>query len=219
MSSQYLQNCRDNNADCGGAQLGQVLTINPAYFRQACDAIFEVAVKLSHVLWRKLRPADIAGADSHLVTTSYHLLVEQRYELAKAILDFATKVLKKHSSNEARLLFVINRVQAYKWSGDEAQARAVLDMEDFSALSDTFKLANAVLRDNFAVALDLVKRIGNSGGMSIGAYREWPLFRELRKQAAFEPIVTEVFGESLNVNVQAPEGGLSAGLGWDVPAS
>ena len=84
------------------------------------------------MFWRKLRPAELNDADQHLLVLSYDLLTEGRYDLAKALLDFATETLKKHSSTEMRLRLVINRVQAYKWSGDESRARAILDKEDFS---------------------------------------------------------------------------------------
>jgi len=74
-----------------------VLEVSPTYFRQAYEALFEVGVKLAQVFWRKLKPAELKDADEHLITVSYHLLVEQKYDLAKALLDFATEVLKKHS--------------------------------------------------------------------------------------------------------------------------
>ena len=126
-------------------------------------------------------------------------------------------MLKKHSSTESRLRLVVNRAQAYKWSGDDGRARDILDKEDFSALNDVFKLAEASLRNNFTAALDIVKRIGKAGAVSIGDYREWPLFRELRKQANFEAVMLEVFGESSKVTVTAPQSGLSAELEPSTP--
>jgi len=205
VSSQYLQCCQANQIDCSATKVGQVLSVSPTYFRRAYEVIFEIGVKLAHVFWRKLRPSELELADNHLIKLSYHLLVDQRWDLAKAVLDFATEVLKKYASEGYRIRFVVNRVQAYKWSGDEARARAILEKEDFSALSDVFKLADAVLRDNFIAALNLVKRIGRGGHISIGDYREWPLFRELRKQANFEPVIAEVFGEPSRVTLPSPD--------------
>jgi hypothetical protein len=186
-------------------KIGVILPVSPAYFRKAHETLLEIGVKLAQVFWRKLIPAQLKEADGSLVTLSYQLLEEGRYDLAKALLDFATEVLKKHSSTDYRLRFVVNRAQAYKWSGDEVKARTILDREDFSALSDAFKLANAVLRNNFESAVDLVEKIGRSGPVKIGDYRAWPLFRELRKRPEFEASILRVFGEPLNATIEVPQ--------------
>ena len=199
VSSHYRHNCQAQNVDGGAIRIGEVLEITPAYFKSAYETIFEVGVKLAQVFWRKLKPTDLKNADQHLVTVSYHLLVEEKYELAKSLLDFATEVLKKHSSTDYRLRLLVNRAQAYKWSGDTEGMNAVLAREDFSALNDIFRLSSAVLRDDFTTALDLVTRIGRHGSVTIGDYREWPLFRELRNQPRFEEVILDVFGEPLKV--------------------
>ena len=59
--------------------------------------------------------------------------------------------------------------------------------------------------------------MGSTGPISLGDYREWPLFQELRKQANFEPIILEVFGEPLKVTLQEPESNLPSELGRSTP--
>jgi hypothetical protein len=202
VSGQYLKICQDYEFDCGSTAKGDVLGVDSNYFIRAYEAVFEVGVKLAHVLWRKLKPEQRMIADKNLVDISYNLLSQEKYDLAKAILDFAIDVLKIYSSADCRLRFVINRAQAYKWSGDNVRALQILDGEDFSALRDEFKLANAVLREDYKQALDIVKTIGAHGGIGICDYREWPLFREFRKQRELDSIIFEVFGEPLNkINV------------------
>ncbi|MEO8050539.1 MAG: hypothetical protein ABI833_09010 [Acidobacteriota bacterium] len=207
VSSQYLQNCQAHKVDYGDTDRGKTLSVNSTYYQQSYKVIFEIGVKLANVLWRRLKPGEIEEADKHLASVTYSLLAEEKYDLAKSLLDFASEVLKKHASSENRLRFVVNRVQAYKWSGEPERAREILDKEDFSALSDVFKLAEAVLRDDFKRASDLVKRIGRTNTMTLGMYREWPLFRELRKQPEFEMVIFEVFGEPLNkITIQPSDG-------------
>jgi hypothetical protein len=67
VSAQYLKMCRPhgvaNNADARGKQL----SVTPAYFHRAYEVIFEIGVKLAHVLWRKLKPQDRKAADGDLV--------------------------------------------------------------------------------------------------------------------------------------------------------
>jgi hypothetical protein len=54
-------------------------------------------------------------------------------------------------------------------------------------------------RDDFKAANEAVKRIGNGAeDMDKHAYREWPLFKELRKSPEFAALFEQVFGEPLN---------------------
>ena len=198
ISDQYLK-------VCGGAGLvslslskGKRLSVKPAYFERAYEVIFEIGVKLAHVLWRKLIPAKLKEADQNLLMISFDLIVEGKYALAIVLLDFATVILKRHSSADYRLRFVINRAQAYKWSGDEMRALEILDAEDFSAVKAVFRLAETVLRDDFSKALTIVREIGSNGEIGINEYREWPLFRELRKSEEFAHAILEIFNLPLH---------------------
>jgi hypothetical protein len=198
VSAQYLEICRTHKADCSGVKRGSRLRVTPAYFRSAHAAVFEIGVKLAHVLWRKLLPEQRKMADENLVSISYDLLIAEEYDLAKAVLDFATEVLKQHSSEAIRLKLLVNRILAYKWSGDDERASRLLQAQDFSAVDDQFKLAAAALRGNTEDAIRMVRKIGALGDMTLEQYREWPLFRELRTQVAFQKVVEEVFREPLN---------------------
>jgi hypothetical protein len=197
VSAQYLKICRLHDATVGADIRGKQLSVTPGYFDRAYEVVFEVGVKLAHVFWRKLKPQDRKGADRDLVTTGYNLLVEEKYSLAKTVLDFGTD-LKTHSSEELRLRLVVNRAQAYKWAGQPDRAVQILEAEDFSALKEEFRLAEAVLRDDFHSALALVRVVGSSGGIKLGDYRDWPLFKEFRKIAELEAVILEVFNEPLN---------------------
>ena len=198
VSDQYLGVCRSHQYDYGKTAKGDSLKVTPSCFVQAHATTFEIGVKLAHVLWRKLKPEERKLADKNLVIVSYNLLVQEKYNLARSILDFATDVLKKYSSEDYRVRFVVNRAQAYKWSGDEARALEILDSEDFSALSNEFRLADAVLRDDFKRACSLVRVIGANGAVDLDDYREWPLFREFRKHKEFESTILKIFKEPLN---------------------
>ena len=81
--------------------------------------------------------------------------------------------------------------------GDEETARRLLGKEDFSALNDRFKLAAAVLADDDSTAYKLMRKIGKDGGIPLGHYREWPLFRPFRNKPEFDEVVFEIFGERL----------------------
>jgi hypothetical protein len=160
----------------------------------------EIGVKLAHVLWRKEQPDDRADADSNLIEVTFDLLVEGRWALAQRLLDFGTQTLKKWSSDERRRTLVVNRCQAYKWGGRSEMARRILEVEDWSAAADKFKLAEAVLHDDFAKAALLMAKLGaDSKDVQKGDYREWPLFREFRRSAEFLSTYEQLYAEPFRV--------------------
>jgi hypothetical protein len=195
-----------------GVEKGKRLAVELAYFERAYEVLFEIGVKLAHVLWRKLMPNKLKEADQNLLKISFDLIVEGKYSLAIILLDFATTILKKQSSADYRLRFVVNRAQAYKWSGNVSRALEILNAEDFSAAKAVFRLAEAVLRDDFERALLAVREIGSSGEIGIVEYREWPLFKEFRKDDKFANIIFEIFNLPLHeVSLKTATGELSPG--------
>jgi hypothetical protein len=113
------------------------------------------------------------------------------------LLDFATETLKKHSSEDNRLTMVINRAQAYKWSGEEGIAKTILDDEDWTATSPKFRLARAVLLEEVSIAIDVMRQIGPGGEVEKHYYRDWPVFKEIRKTKEFGEAFESIFGEPL----------------------
>jgi hypothetical protein len=203
ISGQYLDVCKRHKVSLPkGAAIGKQLGVTNAYFAAAHNALLEIGVKLAHVLWRKLRPEDRKAADANLTTVTFDLLSEERYELARVLLDFATVALKKHSSDQQRRMLVVNRAQAYKWLGLEEEAQRIVSAEDWSATSDTFRLAEAVIGDRFDRAAELMIAIGPKGTPEKSDYREWPLFRMFRSSPEFLAAYEKVFAEPFSAPLQ-----------------
>jgi len=199
VSRQYLDVCREHGVKLAARVKPAVrLAANRKYLQTAHAIVLEMGIKLGHVFWRKLAPDQREQADKHLNNVGFDLLVEGRYQLAANVFDFATETLKKHADAESRLTFVVNRAQAYKWMGNEEKARQIVNAEDWSAVSDLFKLAARVLKDEFDFAIGLVRSIGKAGELNAISYRTWPLFRKLRDVPEFVATFEEVFGEPLS---------------------
>jgi len=200
VSHQYLEVCKRNLCSIGADLCpGKSLSVTREYFAAAHDCLFEIGVKLAQVLWRKLQPDDLERADASLNSVIYDLLVEGRYRLARVLSDFGTETLKKHAKEESLLILVLNRAQAYKWSGDEETARKIVNAEDWGAKALRFKMVQSVLLDDFKAAIDIMKQIGADGDINKHFYREWPVFKEIRKSQEFAVAFEEIFGEPLNL--------------------
>jgi hypothetical protein len=195
VSQQYLAICSKHNVVHDQMiERGQELQVTQAYFQEAYDCIIEIGVKIVHTLWRKVLPSDRENADINLNRVCYDLLAENRFMLARKLLDFAVEQ-KKHSSEQHRRIFVINRAQAYKWSGDDLACRRIVGAEDWTASSDSFRLAAKVLLDEYEDAAAIMRKVGPNGEPKRNEYRDWPLFSAFRKSQAFLSAFAEVYGQ------------------------
>lgn len=101
----------------------------------------------------------------------------------------------------------VNLAQAYKWNGDQKECDEILQSIDWSAKADHLRLAYLVLADKYADAGDLMRRVGSDNPMlSKQSYRDWPLFREFRRQPQFLEAYQEVFGEGFAVEEESGTG-------------
>ena len=199
VSSQYLMSCAKHkvkiSSDC---QLNSRLEVDPEYFSSAYKCIYEMSVKLTQVIWRKLLPNEISNADSYLNTICYELLKREDYNLAKRLLNFA-RSLPRHSDQISRLIFIINSCIAYKWGGNPQKAKDLLTETDWSAANNDFQLAIAVLQDDFNKAQEIMSRIGNEGPIGKSKYRNWPVFKDFRKSHQFLETYKSIFGDPLEI--------------------
>lgn len=194
VSNQYLQVCRQHGVDTANIKVSETLEADRKYLVASYQYLFEVGIKLSQVLWRKMNPSDLENADKTLNNVSYDLLVDEKYDLAISLLSFAVDVLKRYSSDEFKRMFLVNLAQAHKFHGDDKTCINVIDREDWSACGDNFRICIAVLRDNFGEASNLMKRIGSTGVIKESDYIDWPIFKLFRESPEFKAGFKSVFG-------------------------
>lgn len=197
VSRQYLENCIANQVEwIEKIKLWEKLWVDDAYFSHCYKVLFEIWVKLGQVVWRKLIPTDLEKADGHLNDICFQLLVKWETDLALNLLNFATDTLKKHHDEVINCVFTINKALAYYISWEKDKCNAVLDSYDWSATHDRFKLAGAVLKENYPGALKIMKKIWKEDDhINKDAYREWPLFCDFRKTPEFKDLYKNIFNE------------------------
>jgi len=196
VSSQYIDMCNKYGyALDKDVREGKRLGVPQDYFQEAHRCAYEIGIKLGHVLWRKLFPDERKEADGHLLDIAYDLIEAQSLDLAIRLLDFACDGIKTFASEELQLMLIVNRAQAYRWMGNKTRCREIMQAVDWTAKSDQFRLADAVLAQDWERAAGLMLRVGNEGPVSRNDYRYWPLFREWRKQDKFIDAYERVFSE------------------------
>lgn len=90
---------------------------------------------------------------------------------------------------------LINKSQAYKWLDQQDKCEKIIKSIDWSSKSLKLCMARDVLLENYDNAVRTMKRIGNSGEVTILDYHDWPLFKKFRATPEFLGSYQEVFGK------------------------
>jgi hypothetical protein len=198
ISNQYLKNCKENNCDIGSSKVGDRLGVPAKYFRDAYECLYEISVKLTHTLWRKLLKPDLQQADRELNTICFDLISANAFYLADILLTFSCEQ-KQHFNDSLKNVFIINGALSKYLQNKKEEAKTILNRKDWSASSEDFKLAYEVLTDNYESAYAIMRKIGNNGDVDQFDYKQWPLFCKIRKEQGFLDVFKEIFNEEYTV--------------------
>ncbi|SFB91819.1 hypothetical protein SAMN05660443_0927 [Marinospirillum celere] len=194
VSSQYLKVCKAHGVNIEGVTIGCSLSVDSDYLKRAYEVIFEISVKLAHVLWRKLFPDEREESDNNLNNVCFNLVSKNKNKLSSALLEFAIGLPKHHSETVKRMM-IINLAQAYKRSDKKDKCAEILKRYDWSATGYEFKLAVAVLDEDYKLSAKLIATVVKTGDLSEKEIVEWPLFREFRKTEDFINVFKELFNK------------------------
>jgi len=189
-----LEVCDRHGVDLSGIKRGAELGVYLPYFTKALDVFLEIGIKLGHIIWRK-SVDDPEAPDNSLISLTYQLIRDKKYEVSKRILDFAVK-MPSLANEEVRRILIVNRANSYKLDGDKDRAKEILSAEDWSATSEKFRISVAAVLDEDDIVIALMRTIGANGSVQRSDYLEWPVFESIRKTEEFRAAFHEVFGVS-----------------------
>jgi hypothetical protein len=200
VSRQYLNVCGEHGVVFEKKpKVGERLGVGPDYFTKACRTILEIGIKLGHVLWRKLVPSEVSEADAQFNLTCVDLIERKKYNVVEKLLLFASSEFARRSSEENKLYCKFNLAQTYKWQGKNQDCKKILSSIEVANLSHKYQLADAVLKDDFEQAAQIMKQAGKKGEIQALHYHRWPLFKEFRKTQLFSKTYADVFGEPFRI--------------------
>ena len=209
VSNQYLSICKDEKVQLGELKKGDQLEVDRSYFNKAYEVFYEVAVKLSQMTMRvlllKKDKTYLEEIDKCMITNTFDLIVDGRYDVAIELANFALGERFNHN-NKDRMYLVLNRAQAYKWNGDEKKCQEMLAEEDFSACSSELKCPKYALEDNLDKVCEMMRSCGkNSEILKPEQYRTWPIFKGVRDKDKFRDTFKSIFGEDFDPEVKAAQ--------------
>jgi predicted RNase H-like nuclease len=199
VSDQYLLVCdRENHKFTERPKPGDLLHLNGAYLSRATIVVSKVAFMLCHTLWRKIFPIEIEIAHNEANLILFDILSDKRWKTASVIAEFAlTEPMKYQISDIDLRIRTINAAIAMKFSGNEDGCKKILKLLDWTAALRDFRLAIAVLSDNYSKAAELMISIGKRGELvEEVSYHNWPLFQKFRESEEFLRAYFDVYGTS-----------------------
>lgn len=197
ISRTYIRKCKNEGIDIYDAP-GSKLEAKPDYIRKCHDVIIETGVKLSQVLWRKLNIC-IETSDESLQDVTFDSLKVGHYGLAQVLLKYATAEVKKYSSVDYEWVFRVNHALSYYLAGQKEQSNKIVQEKSWSALDVRYRLAEAILLENYVEAKKMMYKIGKDDEFQIN-YQQWPLFRKFRKSQEFMNTYQEIYGKPFVYN-------------------
>jgi|GEM_PF-2729308 len=196
VSQLYLDNCKKLGYKFKSKlELGEKLAVNKAYLKQAAEVVFEVGVKLGHVVWRKNSEKGDVEAERSYSNIAFEMIKSKNYLLANRLLEFGVNMPKL--SETWKRIMTVNYANSKKLSGDKKAAMEILEGLDWSATALEYKVCVAAIKEEMDDVVQLMKLIGSNGSVSKMDYVTWPVFIEARKDEKFRLAYTEIFGGDL----------------------
>lgn len=192
VSQQYVSNCKKHQHDIKDTKIGDLLAVTPKYYNASVKVVLEYGLKILQIVWRKLKPDEIALASSELNQIGYDLIDKRNFKLAANMYDFGLNTMKKHGSEAQRRTMVINFANACKMDKNIKEALKILEKEDWSASAPEYKLYVAAIKDDLDGVLKILPLVKDA--IQPNDFRHRPIFDNLREKSQFIEAFEHLYG-------------------------
>ncbi len=199
VTKSYIENCSKLGIKVNEkAKEGKRLQASDNYINKAIHCFYELSIRLTQAVTRRLFPNHLSKLDDNLLEEGYDLLVAERWQLAEQICHFTMSIPDKHIfKKDIKLMSLVNLCIARK--NLEKPFKEELDSIYWESLHPIYHLALAVLEDRFDDAGQLIR---NRIGIREDMLKEWPLFRDFRETEVFKEVFKEVFSKDYEVDLR-----------------
>jgi hypothetical protein len=205
VNDQYLNVCnKEGYAFSNKPAIGDHLSVDYAYFSRALLLLSKVGFMLGCTLWAKVFPREHEQFHKSVNDILYSNLQNERWRFIGLLSDFVFTEPMKRSISEIDLrIRIVNVTIGLMFAKRKDEARALIRTLDWSASYRDFKLAIAVLDEDYDAAVQLMRSIGKSGELiDQMAYHVWPLFTKFRERSEFYDTYQQIYGESFAEQVK-----------------
>lgn len=208
VSQQYINVCKSEKAYNEGVKKGSQLKVDKEYFEKAFKTLYIVGIKLTqmlcHTVYSKQYPNEYSDMDKLLINNIYELIAEELYDVAISVSEFAhdDHFMKDKHNGHDKCFILLNYAQAYKWSGQDEACQKLLAETDCTTWKDELLIPKLTLEGKFEQVYAKMRSVGKGSDiLTAENYRQWPIFKEIRKEEAFATLFKEIFEEELEINI------------------
>lgn len=170
--------------------IGDRLFSPKAYLHDALNAVESCFVLLGSEVWDRVTDgAEKDDIAAFLGEVTYTALRDERWTTAISTSQFVAS--DKKVGDTLRLMAQFNRWQAEKWSGNYSRIEPEVLKQDYNALNLQFQLAWLALTGNADEFFPLFESALKIGKLTSNQARDWPIFREMRKDNRFKIALAE----------------------------
>lgn len=192
----YLRVCKEKDIKLESKiRENSYLPVTEQYFESAYKCIFELGVRISQSVLRRIFPDKLKEADrSFLNNIGIPLEENKQWELAKIIFDFALSMPQKFIfDDESYKVFIINSCICLKQIGQKKEMRKLLESVDWSSANQRFLLAIHVIKNEYPEAEALMSTMNAKEPIDEHSFRTWPLFLEFRETENFARAFKKIY--------------------------
>ncbi|WP_213385375.1 hypothetical protein [Acinetobacter pittii] len=213
VSDQYINICqKEGHKFENTTKIGSDLDVGFEYFMEASRILSKVGLMLAYTLWSKVFPKQIEELHLSLNNTVYDFLLNKKWRFVSELGDFVfSKPMLKDIQDIHYKIRIVNYTIGLKFSDQNSKAEEMLSSVDWSANYRDFRLAIAVLKENYSDAIQIMKSIGKNGELiEQHSYHIWPLFSRFREQQEFYDAYYEIYGEHFSESLELPNETINA---------
>lgn len=168
--------------------MGDDMAPSKSYVADRVDIWNEICVLVGAEYWKKKLPDDGKRTDL-LIDLAYNHLQDERWNLSAALSEFVVRDSKANENQKT--IAQLNLWQARKWSGEWNMVKSQVEGADYSAKSLRFQVAILALMDENDRFFELLPKAIAAEEIEITHLKEYPIFRELRKDSRFDSFIIQ----------------------------
>lgn len=198
-TSRYAGICTKHGHKGSNDLVGQPVSVDQKYLRQALSLLSEFAILLIFSLWRKHVMSDNTDEDSFssLNEICFNLIDNRRYGVAVHVIEYALNLKGTTVKESTRLRLVVNLASAQKHQKQNESCEKTLSKIDWSATSDDYKICVAALREDELEVIKLMPIVKSAKLFSSDAFMEWPVFDFIRSKPDFRKAFKRIYGKEI----------------------
>ncbi|GEB38292.1 hypothetical protein GLI01_23270 [Gluconacetobacter liquefaciens] len=200
VSSQYVGVCKENSIKTEFS-IGDFAKIDRFYYNNSVNVVISIFISIFFNVYSKINKTKIPELFSTIDESAYELMLEGNIKTSSAIYRYINKKIESNPTipDSTKKRITINYANALKLGGKKEEAVEIINKIDWETSTENYKICVASIKDDVGYVIKKMKiAVESCDDFDLSCFKEWPVFKSLRKNEEFITKFEEVFGEKLH---------------------